>query len=159
MHHEMVDCHFDDNDLSNYDIVKWPELVELYEMWKWNQDFRLGEQWTVSVPAGRLVKEFQDGGSTPDVRSIVQPLLDAVQEIPLTHTYLLSVFAINDLPCSSESLQKIVNLLLKKWHRSIVAPGEMVGTIAAQSVGEPTMQSKFFFWRSRGPRPGLFLFG
>jgi len=145
MYHEMVDCHFDDNDLSNYDIDKWPELVELYEMWKWNHDFRLGEQWTVSVPAGRLVKEFQDGGSTPDVRSIVQPLLDAVKTVPLTHTYLLSVFAINNLPCSAKVLQEIVSILLKKWHRSIVAPGEMVGTIAAQSVGEPTMQSKFFF--------------
>jgi hypothetical protein len=37
-------------------------------------------------------------------------------------------------------LKKIVDLLLKKWYRSIVAPGEMVGTIAAQSIGEPTTQ-------------------
>ena len=142
MYHEMVDCIFDDNDLSNYDIVKWPELVELYEMWKWNQPFRLGEQWAISVPVGRLVDEYQDGGVTLDVRSIVQPLLDAVKTVPLVHAYVLSVVAINDLPCSSESLQKIVNLLLKKWYKSIVAPGEMVGTIAAQSVGEPTTQSK-----------------
>jgi DNA-directed RNA polymerase II subunit RPB1 len=145
MHHEMVDCHFDDNDLSNYDTVRWPELVEMYEMWKWNQEFRLGDQWTVSVPAGRLVQEFQDGGFTPDVRHIIQPLLDAVQEIPLTRAYLLSVFAVKNLPCSAKVLQEIVSVLLKKWHRSIVASGEMVGTIAAQSVGEPTMQSKFFF--------------
>lgn len=143
MYHEMVDCYFDDNDLSNYDTDKWPELVEAYDMWKWNQDFRLGEQWTVSVPAGRLVKEFQDGGSTPDVRHIIQPLLTVVREVPLTYTYILSVFAISQLPCSAKVLQKIVDILLKKWHRSIVAPGEMVGTIAAQSVGEPTMQSKF----------------
>ena len=33
-----------------------------------------------------------------------------------------------------------MDILFKKWHKSIVAPGEMVGTIAAQSVGEPTMQ-------------------
>lgn len=142
MYHEMVDCSFDDDDLTNYDTEKWPELINAYDMWKWNQKFRLGEQWAVSVPAGRLVDEYQDGGYTPDVRSIVQPLLDAVQTVPIVYAYVLSVVAINDLPCSPEALQKIVNLLLKKWHKSIVAPGEMVGTIAAQSVGEPTTQSK-----------------
>jgi len=145
MYHEMVDCNFDDNDLTNYNTTKWPELINVYDMWKWNQKFRLGEQWAVSVPVGRLVDEYQDGGSTSDVRSIVQPLLAAVKSVPLVHAYVLSVVAINDLPCSPEALQKIVNLLLKKWYKSIVAPGEMVGTIAAQSVGEPTTQSKFFF--------------
>jgi hypothetical protein len=145
MYHEMVDCSFDDDDLTNYDTKKWPELINAYDMWKWNQQFRLGEQWAVSVPAGRLVDEYQDGGYTPDVRSIVQPLLDAVQTVPIVYAYVLSVVAINDLPCSPEALQKIVNLLLKKWHKSIVAPGEMVGTIAAQSVGEPTTQSKCLF--------------
>jgi hypothetical protein len=145
MHHEMVDCFFDDNDLSSYDTDKWPEVVEAHKMWQWNKKFQLGDQWAVSVPAGRLVQEFKDGGSTTDVRHIIQPLLDAVKGIPLTHAYMLSVFAINNLPCSAEVLQKIVDILLKKWHRSIVAPGEMVGTLSAQSVGEPTMQSKFFF--------------
>jgi len=140
MYHEMVDCRFDTDDLANYDLELWPELIEVYKMWKWNQQFQIGDQWAISVPAGRLVQEYKDGGSTLDVRSIVQPLLDAVQEVPLVQAYVFSVFAIRYLPCSPESLKKIVDLLLKKWYRSIVAPGEMVGTIAAQSIGEPTTQ-------------------
>ena len=73
-------------------------------------------------------------------REIIQPLLNATQHIPLVHAYVLSILATKTLPCSSSNLKDIVDILMRKWHASIVAPGEMVGTIAAQSVGEPTTQ-------------------
>ncbi len=39
-----------------------------------------------------------------------------------------------------KSLIILLNAIVKKYNQSIVAPGEMVGMIAAQSVGEPTTQ-------------------
>jgi DNA-directed RNA polymerase II subunit RPB1 len=145
MYHEMVDCDFDNKTLADYDIHTWPEVQDAYTMWKWNESFRLGDKWAVSVPAARILHKYKDNGQTDNAKKIVQPLLTAVQSIPLVQAYVLSVFAVKDLRCSEKALQKIIDILLKKWHKSIVAPGEMVGTIAAQSVGEPTTQSKCFF--------------
>lgn len=140
MFHEMVESDFDTLTLSDYDVHKWPEIPAAYAMWKWNAPFKRGEKWAVSVPAGRILKKYTDHGQTANSKAIVQPLLDAVQKIPLVHAYILSVFGVHDLQCSTDALEKIIDILLKKWHKSIVAPGEMVGTIAAQSVGEPTTQ-------------------
>jgi DNA-directed RNA polymerase II subunit RPB1 len=56
----------------------------------------------------------------------------------LYHIYALATLTQHQ--CNVESLQKVVDILTKKWYQSIVAPGEMVGVIAAQSVGEPTTQ-------------------
>jgi DNA-directed RNA polymerase II subunit RPB1 len=140
MYHEMMDGPFDNNGLEQYDLERWPEIVDAYDMWKWNETFKLGEKWAICVPAARILEEYQDGGHTDQVRAIVTPLLEAVRSVPLVHAYVLSVFAVRDLPCSSSNLQVIVDKLLGKWFKSIVAPGEMVGTIAAQSVGEPTTQ-------------------
>ena len=114
-------------------------------MWKWAMKFKIGEKWAISVPAMRILEEYQDGGSTPNVRAIIHPLLQAVKDVPLVHAYILSVFAVNDLPVSEERLKKIIDILTKKWFKSIVAPGEMVGTIAAQSVGEPTTQVRMMY--------------
>ena len=146
MYHEMMDGPFDNQGLELYDLDQWPETGDAYRMWKWNATFKLGEQWAISVPAARILREYQDGGRTDEARAILTPLLEAVQQVPLVHAYVLSVFAVRELPCSSVNLQFIVDKLLGKWFKSIVAPGEMVGTIAAQSVGEPTTQSKCFFF-------------
>ena len=140
MYHEMMDGPFDNNGLEKYDLEQWPEIVDAYDMWKWNETFKLGEKWAICVPAARILEEYQDGGHTDHVRAIVTPLLEAVRSVPLVQAYVLSVFAVRDLPCSSSNLEVIVDKLLGKWFKSIVAPGEMVGTIAAQSVGEPTTQ-------------------
>ena len=140
MYHEMVESDFDSKTLADYDVKTWPEITEAYAMWKWNAPFKLGEKWAVSVPAARILEKYQDNGQSSHTKEIVQPLLTAVHSIPLVHAYILSVFGQRDLRCSEKALQKIINILLKKWHKSIVAPGEMVGTIAAQSVGEPTTQ-------------------
>ena len=140
MFHEMVECDFDTLTLDDYDLQQWPEIPEAYAMWKWNEPFKLGEKWAVSVPAGRILKKYTDNGQTDKAKQIVQPLLDAVHKLPLVYAYVLSVFGVHDLHCSEEALQKIIHILFQKWHHSMVAPGEMVGTIAAQSVGEPTTQ-------------------
>jgi DNA-directed RNA polymerase II subunit RPB1 len=41
---------------------------------------------------------------------------------------------------NSSALQLLLDTILLNYKRSIVAPGEMVGMIAAQSIGEPTTQ-------------------
>jgi DNA-directed RNA polymerase II subunit RPB1 len=140
MYHEMVEAPFDTLELTSYDIDQWPDIPAAYAMWKWNEPYKLGEKWAISVPAARIFDQYKDGGQTDKAREILQPLLDAVERLPLVHAYILSVFGLKELPCSDTALRLIVQILLKKWHHSIVAPGEMVGTIAAQSVGEPTTQ-------------------
>ena len=94
------------------------------------------------MPVERILNEKKDGGHVAEkqCRDIIQPLLDDTQHIPLVKAYILSILAIKTLPCSDKNLKDIVQILMRKWHASIVAPGEMVGTIAAQSVGEPTTQ-------------------
>ena len=144
MAHEMMDCPFDTMEEldDHYDTTKWPEVVEAFRMWKWNQPYSLGDSWAISVPAQRVLDNFRDGGSisAAQTRLIIRPLLAAVVELPLAHAYLLAVFTRDDVNCSKKTLTNIINILIRKWHKSIVAPGEMVGTIAAQSVGEPTTQ-------------------
>ena len=41
---------------------------------------------------------------------------------------------------TKKSIEILLNIINLKYNKSIVAPGEMVGMIAAQSVGEPTTQ-------------------
>jgi len=144
MSHEMMHGPFDDllSLNSQYNVKKWPELTESFKMWKWIQSHRLGDKWAISVPAERILNKYKDGGTISDTqkRSIMGPLLTETKETPLVHAYLLSILTRKDTNCSKKTFQKVMDILFKKWHKSIVAPGEMVGTIAAQSVGEPTMQ-------------------
>jgi len=144
MSHEMMHCPFDDMETigDNYNLEKWPEVEDCFNMWKWNQKHRLGDKWALSIPAERILQKYKDGGSLSNSqkRNILQPLLDETKETPLAHAYAMAILSRNDTNCSKHTFQKIIDILLKKWHKSIVAPGEMVGTIAAQSVGEPTTQ-------------------
>jgi DNA-directed RNA polymerase II subunit RPB1 len=53
----------------------------------------------------------------------------------LSPTQLLFIKRYNKL-----ALQTLLNNILLQYQKSIIAPGEMVGMIAAQSIGEPTTQ-------------------
>ncbi len=57
--------------------------------------------------------------------SIIEELREKVKKIP-------------DL--TVEELDKITELLIKEYHNALVEPGEAVGTVAAQSIGEPSTQ-------------------
>ena len=142
MYHEMVTCPFDDIDQLDdcYDRQQWPEITEAFQMWKWNQHYQLGDKWAMAIPVERIFKLKRDRGHTNKCREIITPLLKAIQDLPLAHAYTLAVLTHQQNNTSEKSLREIVDILLRKWYKSIVAPGEMVGTIAAQSVGEPTTQ-------------------
>ena len=144
MYHEMIYGPFDDIDTldKHYCQKQWPELNNAFNMWKWNQKSRLGDKWALTVPVERILEKYRDGGSlsNPQKRNILKPILDETKQVPLAYAYILSVLTRNDTNCSKKIFIKIVDILLRKWRKSIVAPGEMVGTIAAQSVGEPTTQ-------------------
>ena len=142
MYHEMVTCPFDDIDQPGdcYDIQQWPEITPAFQMWKWNQQYQLGDKWAMAIPVERIFKLKRDQGHTNKCREIITPLLEAIRDLPLAHAYTLAVLTHKQNNTSEKSLRKMVHILLRKWHKSIVAPGEMVGTIAAQSVGEPTTQ-------------------
>ena len=137
MCHEMMTCPFDEMPTPPYD-PNWPELAQAWQKW---QTFRkLGDKWAIVVPCARILRNYQDGGSTDSVttRQILTPLLEAVKSNLMVHSYVIATMVHHT--CSPPVFQTVTDILMKKWFKSIVAPGEMVGTIAAQSVGEPTMQ-------------------
>ena len=142
MTHEMVTCAFDEMTELCPEYYPWPEVSDAFKLWKWNQISKLGEKWAISVPAERILKKNKDGGTITEknLRRTIDPLLKATADVPLVHAYILSVFARKDISCSQTTLSRVCDILTKKWYNSIVAAGEMVGTIAAQSVGEPTTQ-------------------
>lgn len=47
---------------------------------------------------------------------------------------------VKGIPLSKDEVDKIVNYILQEYEKSIVEPGEAVGTVAAQSIGEPSTQ-------------------
>ena len=139
MHHEMMTCPFDDMPTPPYD-PDWPELAEAWKEWKTFQKHKLEDKWAIVVPCARILKNYQDGGTTDanTTRNIITPLLEAVKSNIMIHSYVIATMVHHT--CSPSVLQTVTDILIQKWFKSIVAPGEMVGTIAAQSVGEPTMQ-------------------
>lgn len=54
--------------------------------------------------------------------------------------YLSPKVVINELKLSKEDFDEICDRIINNFNKSIVEPGEMVGIIAAQSIGEPTTQ-------------------
>ena len=137
MCHEMMTCPFDDMATPPYDS-SWPELAQAWQKWQTFQ--KLGDKWAIVVPCARILRNYQDGGTTDadTTRKIITPLLEAVKSNSMVHSYVIATMVHH--ACSPPVLQTVTDILIKKWFKSIVAPGEMVGTIAAQSVGEPTMQ-------------------
>ena len=47
---------------------------------------------------------------------------------------------IKEYSITKEKYQKILMLVEQQFYKSRIIPGEMVGPIAAQSIGEPTTQ-------------------
>jgi DNA-directed RNA polymerase beta' subunit len=60
------------------------------------------------------------------------------KELLMTHRY------------NNKALQVLVEYIITSYKKSIVAPGEMVGMIAAQSIGEPTTQLTLNTFHSAG---------
>ena len=139
MCHEMVVCPFE-NLVSPPSDKNWPELSTAWQQYHSFKSYQLGEKWAVPIPCQRLLNKnaSKPVASPEETRRIVTPLLNIVKQNQLYHIYALATLTQHQ--CNVESLQKVVDILTKKWYQSIVAPGEMVGVIAAQSVGEPTTQ-------------------
>lgn len=54
--------------------------------------------------------------------------------------YLNPIYIVHTLKFHADACQTLLDNILLKYKQSIVQPGEMVGIIAAQSIGEPTTQ-------------------
>ena len=58
----------------------------------------------------------------------------------LIHIHLNPKVLISEYKISRDEYKIISNIIRKKFHESRISPGEMVGAIAAQSIGEPATQ-------------------
>ena len=58
----------------------------------------------------------------------------------LIHIHLNPKVLISEYKISRDEYKVIVNTIRKKFHDSKISPGEMVGAVAAQSIGEPATQ-------------------
>ena len=162
MCHEMVLCPFDTltrealADVYSINAPDWSLIQQAYTDWSWFAPFKHGssEKWASTVPAQRILDKHADGGqcSMNEAVQIVAPLLQTLQANTMVHAYVVATMAsaIVSAKCSASNLTRIVDLLMRKWQVSTVAPGEMVGTIAAQSVGEPTTQMTLNTFHSAG---------
>jgi len=163
MRHEMVKFPFEDVESSEalataYQTLtnEWAQIQAAYEVWKLSTEnkFEQGSKWAIVVPAQRILDKFKDEGhmSLLNAQNIVRPLLEDVASNQLTHAYVISVLACKRVApiCSPEALQQVVDVLRKKWRQATISPGEMVGVLAAQSIGEPTMQMTLNTFHSAG---------
>ena len=163
MYHEMVTSPFDDINTNEelaqeYETLsdEWDQIQDAYHLWKFAAEnkFEKNSKWAIVVPAQRIFEKFKDNGIIliSRARTIVKKLLDTIQTNLLTKAYVLSILASKRIyqQCSETALLKIVDILIKKWTKSPVTPGEMVGTVAAQSIGEPTTQMTLNTFHSAG---------
>jgi DNA-directed RNA polymerase II subunit RPB1 len=58
----------------------------------------------------------------------------------LVHIHLNPKVLISEYKISRDEYKIIVNTIRKRFHDSKISPGEMVGAVAAQSIGEPATQ-------------------
>ena len=58
----------------------------------------------------------------------------------LIHIHLNPKVLISEYKISRDEYKVVVNTIRKKFHDSKISPGEMVGAVAAQSIGEPATQ-------------------
>ena len=58
----------------------------------------------------------------------------------LVHVHLNPKVLISEYKISRDEYKIIVNTIKRKFHDSKISPGEMVGAVAAQSIGEPATQ-------------------
>jgi len=58
----------------------------------------------------------------------------------LIHIHLNPKVLISEYNISRDEYKVVVNTIRKRFHESKISPGEMVGAIAAQSIGEPATQ-------------------
>ena len=58
----------------------------------------------------------------------------------MLHTYLAPKKAISQYRLSKNQFDKIISKIILEMRKSIISPGEMVGVLSAQSIGEPSTQ-------------------
>ena len=58
----------------------------------------------------------------------------------LIHIHLNPKVLISEYKISRDEYKVIINIIKKQFHESKISPGEMVGAVAAQSIGEPATQ-------------------
>lgn len=70
--------------------------------------------------------------------------------IALIHDWFASTRVVNEYKWCSHQLEEALNLVEKHFRNGTIAPGESVGTIAAQSIGEPATQMTLSTFHSAG---------
>jgi DNA-directed RNA polymerase II subunit RPB1 len=70
--------------------------------------------------------------------------------ISLIKLTLASKRVLNEYRLTLESLDWLFDKILERFHLALINPGEMIGTVAAQSLGEPTTQMTLNTFHSAG---------
>ncbi|KAI1131806.1 DNA-directed RNA polymerase II subunit RPB1 [Nemania abortiva] len=132
-------------------------------------DEKLDSSFQLPLNVGRLIEsskrllKIDDTKSSnlkpQDVIPVVKSLLDGMTVVPgsdevskeadynatlLFKALLRSKLAFKQLACfhrlDKMAFSHVIGELDRKWRRAMVSPGEMVGVLAAQSIGEPATQ-------------------
>jgi DNA-directed RNA polymerase beta' subunit len=93
------------------------------------------------------------GDPAVDLADVRKALADAQTDIPLFNAllrYYFSPVKIREFKLGKRALDAVVDTVKLRLRRGTVAPGEAVGAVAAQSIGEPTTQFALDSFHSSG---------
>lgn len=142
------------SELIDYMIIKQKEIVKY--IFKYTDDMRVNIPVAFKYIINNIKGQLNiNSGSICDITPLdVFTLVDKTYDILMSNYYvpptelfkvlyyyylsprnLLMVQSFN-----SDALTLLLNQIVLYYNKSIIAPGEMVGMIAAQSIGEPTTQ-------------------
>lgn len=155
-------------ELLDFEYEALQKDVEFLREFKMH-DEKLDSSFQLPLNVGRLIEsakrllkvdDTKSSNLTPqDVIPVVKTLLDGMTVVPgsdvvskeadynatlLFKALLRSKLAFKHLACfhrlDKMAFHHVIGELDRKWRRSMVSPGEMVGVLAAQSIGEPATQ-------------------
>jgi DNA-directed RNA polymerase II subunit RPB1 len=124
--------------------------------------YKRGDQVKAPVHLKRLLAKYRNGYSTKTdltPQYVVQELTKICNEPLIKHNKLFHILlrfylaprkSIIDLRLSKEMFDEVLRDIRFKYMKSTVHHGEMVGTLGAQSIGEPTTQLTLNTFHSAG---------
>ena len=155
MRQEMVYCPFTqikdiqtlEQQYKTTNKEEWIYIQQLFTDFKQFEQTRFNPdaKFATVIPARRLLQTYTNNDNVVTIekaRQIIKPLQKHIKGLTWTLTYseIAPKRIVHFWKISEQQLTTLVQQCERRWYLAQAATGEMVGTLAAQSIGEPTTQ-------------------